>query len=153
MSEIYQMAGHLIRRLNQISLSVFSDETKKRGFDLTSIQFAILDAIDRNPDADQATIAGLIAYDRPTTGGVIDRLEARGLILRQINPNDRRARLVTLTDDGKTTLNTLRPIVRALQTEILDGLDDQEKATFIALASKIAEAGNEKSRAPLILKE
>ena len=45
MSEIYQMAGHLIRRLQQISVSVFTEHMRAAGYDLTPVQFAALSAI------------------------------------------------------------------------------------------------------------
>lgn len=151
MTEIYTMPGNLIRRLNQISLSIFQDETKAAGIELTSVQFAVLAALSENPGIDQATVAGLIAYDRPTTGSVLDRLETRDLIRRETNPTDRRARLVWITDQGKTVLERALPVVRKLQASILTGLSEEEKATFIALASKVAEAGNNLSRAPLII--
>ena len=52
------------------------------GFDLTPVQFAALAVIAEHPRIDQATLAGLIAYDRVTIGGVVDRLSQKGYILR-----------------------------------------------------------------------
>ena len=43
--DIYNYAGHLIRRLNQISTSVFQAGMKEAGQDLTPVQFAALNAI------------------------------------------------------------------------------------------------------------
>lgn len=145
------MAGHLIRRLNQISTSVFHDRMKARGYDLTPIQFAALNAIRANPGIDQATLAGLIAYDRPTIGGVVDRLEAKGYVSRIVSKRDRRAREVSLTRQGKTVLTKLTPVIRELQPHILTGLSDKERAEFLRLADKAATAGNSLSRAPLMM--
>ena len=148
--EAYEMAGHLIRRLQQISTQVFTTRAREAGFDLTSVQFAALNAIAQNPGADQATVAGMIAYDRATIGGVIDRLESKGLVQRTISKRDRRARELSLTDSGQETLGRLRSVVRALQPDILTGLNDEEKAEFLRLAAKAATAGNSLSRSPLI---
>ncbi|MFA5682853.1 MAG: MarR family transcriptional regulator, partial [Hydrogenophaga sp.] len=60
------MAGHLIRRLHQQSTQVFVQRTQAAGFDLTSVQFAALDAIHAHPGTDQASVAEMIAYDRAT---------------------------------------------------------------------------------------
>jgi len=84
-STIYNMAGHLIRRLNQISASVFQERVLACGHDMTSVQFAALNAISSNEGIDQATLAGLIAYDRPTIGGVVDRLEKKGLVTKVVS--------------------------------------------------------------------
>lgn len=149
MLELQDMAGHLIRRLHQISVSVFSERMKEAGFDLTPVQFAALSALQAHPDVDQATLAGLIAYDRVTIGGVVDRLEGKGLVSRTVSPQDRRARIVRLTDDGTVMLARARPLVRGFQSDILKGLTPSDAAQFMALMRKTTEAGNDQSRAPL----
>ena len=92
MLEFQKMPGHLIRRLHQISVSVFASQAAGAGFDVTSVQFAALSAIEAYPAIDQAGLAGLIAYDRVTIGGVVDRLVQKGYVDRQVSPRDRRAR-------------------------------------------------------------
>lgn len=149
MPEIHLMAGHLIRRLNQISVSVFQDRMAAEGLDLTSVQFAALAMLQQHPGIDQTTLAGLIAHDRATMGGVIDRLAAKGLLRRQVSPRDRRARVLSLTGEGEALLSRITPVVEALQSDILAGLSPAEQAIFLGLAAKVAAAGNELSRAPL----
>lgn len=150
MLELHDMAGHLIRRLHQISASVFAERMKAAGIDLTPVQFAALEALRTQPDVDQATLAGMIAYDRVTLGGVIDRLEAKGLVSRIVSPQDRRARLVRLTETGERLLQDAGPIVRGFQDTILTGLDAAERQQLIALMRKTTAAGNDQSRAPLL---
>ncbi len=150
--EIHNMAGHLIRRLNQISTSVFQDRMKAHGADLTPVQFAALNAIAANPGIDQASLAGLIAYDRATIGGVVDRLEAKGLVSRVVSQRDRRAREISLTPVGVRTLDKLVGVVRDFQDDILVGLDPDERKLFLELARKVATAGNSLSRAPLVMR-
>lgn len=149
MLEIHEMPGHLIRRLNQTSVSVFMDETGKKGFDLTPVQYAALNAIEAAPGLDQATLASHIAYDRVTIGGVVDRLEQKELLRRETNPKDRRARTLYLTGKGSETLAEIRPIVRETQTLLLSGLTTAEREQFVGLLQKACEAVNERSRAPL----
>lgn len=149
MLDIHKMAGHLIRRLNQISVSVFSDRVAQAGYDVTPVQYSALAAIAAHPGLDQATLAGLIAYDRVTIGGVVDRLEQKAYVQRVVSPRDRRARVLHLTDKGRDVLAALDPVVQALQSEILGGLTAPERETFLKLLEKTTDAGNELSRAPL----
>ena len=128
------MAGHLIRRLHQQSTLVFVQRTQAAGFDLTPIQFAALDAIHNHPGTDQATVAELIAYDRATIGGVIERLEQKGWVDRVVSERDRRAREMSLTADGQRIFKALVPIVRVLQDDILQSLSDADRARFLRLA-------------------
>lgn len=150
MSDIYHMPGHLIRRLHQISLSIFQDRMKAAGTDMTPVQFATLEALSTRPGIDQATLAGLIAYDRATIGGVVDRLETKGLVARATSPRDRRAKVLELSSKGVALIARLNPVVEEMQSDILPGLSADERDQFIALATRAAAAGNDRSRAPLI---
>ena len=131
-----KMAGHLIRRLHQQSNQVFQAHTQGAGFDLTSVQFAALDAVAQQPGIDQASLAAVIGFDRATLGGVVDRLEQKGLLLREVSAQDRRARQLQLTAEGRQLLAAVRPVVEALQADILAPLSKAERATFLALAHK-----------------
>lgn len=130
------MAGHLIRRLHQQSTQVFHERTQAAGLDLTSVQFAAVDAIARQPGIDQASLAGAISFDRATIGGVIERLESKGLVRREVNDQDRRARCLHLTAEGSQLLASSRPVVEALQADILAALSPAERRAFVALAQK-----------------
>ena len=134
--DMSEMAGHLIRRLQQQSTQVFLAQTQAAGLDLTSVQFAALDTIARHSGIDQATLAATISFDRATIGGVIDRLEQKGLVQRVVSEQDRRARQLHLTPEGAQLLAASRPVVEALQAEILAPLSAAERATFLALAHK-----------------
>lgn len=147
--DIYVMPGHLIRRLNQISVALFAERMAGMDLTLTPVQFATLYGIQAHPDVDQATLAGLVAYDRATLGKVIDRLESRGLIRRTVSPLDRRAKTLALTDKGQALLAQVRPHVREIQSDILTGLDKSERDIFLTMLRKVTVAGNERSRAPL----
>ena len=128
------MAGHLIRRLHQQATLVFVQRTQEAGFDLTPIQFAALDAIANQPGTDQARVAEMIAYDRATIGGVIERLEQKGWVRRVVSERDRRARELSLTPEGQRILKALVPVVRGLQDQILLSLGEVDRARFLKLA-------------------
>lgn len=132
--DLFDMAGHLIRRLHQQSVQVFVQRTQAAGFDLTPVQFAALDAIHANPATDQARVAEFIGYDRATIGGVIDRLEQKGWVRRVVSERDRRSRQLSLTPAGKRVRSSLLPIVTDLQEEILLSLGHSDRERFLRLA-------------------
>lgn len=148
MRDINNMPGHLIRRFHQISVAVFHAEVGDAGFDLTPVQFAALARIKDNPGIDQATLAGLIAYDRTTITGVVDRLVLKGLITRQVSDTDRRARVLHVTDDGREVLRKVTPAVEAAQEIMMCGLNDDEAEELMRLMHKATVAVNDLSRAP-----
>lgn len=133
---LFNMVGHVIRRLNQISTTVFHQRVKEAGYDLTPVQFAAMQILQSNPKIEQAQIAALIAYDRATIGGVIDRLEQKGYITRVVSKRDRRARECSLSELGKSAIENILVVVESLQQEILMGLNEQEREQFLVLAKK-----------------
>jgi DNA-binding MarR family transcriptional regulator len=143
------MPGHLARRFQQIAVAVFLAEVEDAGFDLTPVQYAALATIKSNPGLDQVTLAGLIAYDRTTITGVIDRLVQKGLAERRASRRDRRARELEITDAGRKTLRGIAPAVEAAQRLMLRGLTQKEAEELMRLLRKAIAAGNELSRAPL----
>jgi DNA-binding MarR family transcriptional regulator len=131
--ELFQMPGHLIRRLHQQSTHIFLLRTQLAGYDITPVQFAALEAIHAHPEADQAHVAERIGYDRATIGGVIDRMEKKKWVKRVVSARDRRSRELSLSADGERTRIALLPIVRDIQEEILLPLTPQHRATFLQM--------------------
>ena len=139
-AELYGMPGHLIRRMHQASQAIFDAEVTTAGIGLTSVQFAALTMIAAHPGIDQARLANAISFDRATTGGVIDRLEAKGLVRREIVKTDRRARRLHVEAAGEATLQAATPIVRHAQTLMLKSLSLAEQATLLRLLSKAVQS-------------
>src|SRR6201996_6332963 len=131
MQDTYAMPGHLARRFQQIAVAVFLAEVDAAGYDLTPVQYVALAAISANPGIDQVTLAGLIAYDRTTITGVVDRLAQKGLVERNESSRDRRARELKVTDTGRQTLRGITPAVETAQQIMLRGLTDKEAKEFM----------------------
>lgn len=149
MTDVNTMPGHLIRRYHQASVAIFHTRMAELGYDLTPVQYAALAKIEAHPGIDQVTLAGLIAYDRTTIGGVVDRLVQKDFLAREISATDRRARVLKLTELGSRTLHKLAPTVEAAQEQMLSGLDSLEKTEFMRLLQKATAGVNQMSRAPL----
>jgi DNA-binding MarR family transcriptional regulator len=138
--------GHAIRRLHQISVGVFLQEAGDLG--ITPVQYAALQTVGNQPGIDQRTLARNIALDASTTGGVVDRLEARGWLERKTSTEDRRARQLTLTLSGEQALRDAVPVMLRAQEQILAPLTESQRATFMELLQVLVTQNNELSRAP-----
>lgn len=71
-----------------MSIALFAQEMAV--FDVTAVQFAILQTLLDAPGADQITVAHKVALDAATSGSVVGRLEARGWLRRESDPQDKR---------------------------------------------------------------
>lgn len=147
-SEMYSLPSHLIRRLNQICVAQFATAMSDAKIDLTPVQYSVLWALEAFPGVDQASVAKQIGYDRATLGKVIDRLEAKSLIDRQVSQLDRRAREIYLTSEGKALLQKAHPVVSACQDKMLPGLSTQEREALVELLTRVTEAANAETTAP-----
>jgi len=147
--DLDDLPGHLIRRLQQVAVAVFHSEVEAIGLDITPVQFAALTRIGAHPGLDQATLAGLIAYDRTTIGGVVDRLVQKGFLTREVSEKDRRAKRLHMTEAGLAALEKLNPAVERAQAIMISGLDENEAKDFVRLLRKATDAVNDLSRAPL----
>lgn len=141
-----QQPGHLIRRLHQIAVGVFVQEASASG--VTPVQYAALQVVHQQPGIDQRTLARTIALDASTTGGVVDRLEARGWLERRMCPEDRRARQLVLTADGEQGLADTIPAMLRTQEQILAPLTARQRNDFMRLLQVLVTQNNALSRAP-----
>jgi DNA-binding MarR family transcriptional regulator len=144
--EISRMPGHLIRRMHQASQAIFDNHVSAGGYDLTSVQFAALTVIASKPGLDQASLARELSFDRATTGGVIDRLENKHLIRREVSATDRRARLLFLEAEGERVMQSVLPLAREAQSDMVSALSVQERALFLELLAKALGHAGEQTR-------
>jgi MarR family transcriptional regulator, transcriptional regulator for hemolysin len=86
-----------------------------------------LSTIDRahEPSA-QIAIAKRIGIEGPTLTRMLDTLEAEGLVVRRADPNDRRTKLIELTDAGKRALDEILAVAHNFRKSILNDLSDAE---------------------------
>lgn len=148
MKDIHDMPGHLARRFQQIAAAVFHAEMASTRLGLTPVQYAAMVTLSKQPGIDQATLASIIAYDRATIGGVVDRLVQKGLVTRVVSATDRRARVLRLTDSGKAAIVAAEPAVEAAQDAMLRGLSRTERSQLRRLLAKAIAASDEQRRPP-----
>ena len=139
------LPGHYIRRLQQIAVGIFMDETAD--VNVTPVQFALLFAASQETGLDQRTLAGRIGLDTSTIGAVVDRLESRELIERKVSPDDKRVRLLSVTPAGKKLLQGVMPAMLRAQDRMLAPLPKADRPKFMAMVKRIVEENNAWSRA------
>lgn len=138
--------GHLIRRLHQIHVALFLEECIE--YNLTPVQFGVLNVVADGNTYDQVTIAANVGVDRNTAADVIRRLASRGLLERPDNPTDKRTKLTKITTKGKQLVEAVLPNMIKAQLRMISPLTKAERAQFMALTRKLIEANDHSSRAP-----
>jgi DNA-binding MarR family transcriptional regulator len=144
--DVYDEPGHLIRRAQQIAVSMFRS-TMRNG--VTPIQYCVLRVLQDHPGIDQVTLARLCALDTSTAADLAVRLEERGLVRRMMPMKSKRYRLLHLTPEGTEIVKRLIPSAYVLSRRLLRALNKDEQKIFLRLLKKFVHLNNQESRAPL----
>ena len=128
-------------RISRIAAMV--DQSMDRVFQphgLTGGDFVVLAALRRSGTPYQLTPTALTRSMMVTSGGTtkrLDRLEARGLIRRDPDPADRRGTLVTLTEPGLATIDTVEPEHVQNENRLLATLSPNQRNTLTRLLREL----------------
>ena len=104
---------------------------------ISAAQFGALLLIEANPDISQSAVAESLRFDRSTLVQIIDRLEGRGLVVRNVSPTDRRSHALRLTDEGVSELTMLKDLALQHEADVTTGLSEAEQTQLISLLAKL----------------
>src|SRR6184192_4331248 len=135
--ELVASATFLLKRLG-----FSAKEQTMKAYEQTGLHpyhHGILTVLGESSSETQGAIADALGYDRGQLVGLLDELEERGLVERRRDPNDRRRHIVSLTSDGKRTLQKLRTLSKRIEDEFLSPLSEKERVNLHALLLRLAE--------------
>ncbi len=91
------------------------------------------------PAETQLALAQAISYDKTRLIGLLDELEADGLITRTPDPADRRARIISLTAAGTKRQAAARRAIRKMEGDVLAGLSAAERTRLRRTLARLAD--------------
>ncbi|MEU7630951.1 MarR family transcriptional regulator [Nocardia sp. NPDC049220] len=110
---------------------------------LTMWGYAVLLGLGDEPVYTQAALAKKIHADKTRIIGVLDELQERGLIGRDADPVDRRARLVSLTESGRALRDRAQHDIRAQEDRLLGQLTPADRRAFLRALHTLSVAVTE----------
>jgi MarR family transcriptional regulator, temperature-dependent positive regulator of motility len=125
---------HLMRRVLQRHTARWSAELP----DMTKAQWAVLLAVRAEPGRDEKAIGALAAIDKATLVPLVARLADRGWLTLEVDPSDRRRRLLRLTSAGRAAVKRAQPVVAAIDAAALEPLAGRERAALRALLARLS---------------
>ncbi|WP_030452760.1 MarR family winged helix-turn-helix transcriptional regulator, partial [Herbidospora cretacea] len=124
----------VLRRWQEIAEEAFKDLPHgSRGFHLLSV-------VVQEEVRTQGALATRLAVDRTVLTYVIDDLEKAGLIERQQDPRDRRARRIVATERGRKVQAEGEERMADAEAQVLGGLPEDQREAFRDYADRAAEA-------------
>lgn len=131
--ELRNTAFHLLRQLFQQHTSRWQHELPE----LTKPQYAVMRAIAEHPGIEQIALMEAAVSTKATLAEMLSRMESRGLVTRESDPQDKRRRFVYLTGEGETLLTSAMPLGDRVDDEFLGRLSDDEHKQFTQLVRKM----------------
>jgi len=139
--------GFLIRRLHQIHIHLFYEETQ--AFNISPVQYSLLSVLQQDGEMDQNTLARELGLERTSVAEVIPRLVDRGLILRRPSEKDKRYKLVSLTDEGASLVADMLDAVQRAHDRTVEALTPGERTLLTEMLLKLIEDKNDKISVPM----
>ncbi len=114
-------------------------DERARDLDLTRAQWRVLAQLRRREGINQRALAAILEIENITLTRHIDRLEAKGLVERRADPNDRRARILHLKRKTKPVLGKMRTLSEQTRAEALQGISRKDTDHLIDTLLRIKD--------------
>jgi len=131
------LLGYVLRRTQSAVFADFAGTFAKAGETLTPGEFGLLILVERNSGLSQMALARALGIDRSTLVPILNRLQARGLLVRRASPSDGRTHALGLTPAGEKALAKYARLVKAHEKRIASRLSATEARTLIELLEKV----------------
>jgi DNA-binding MarR family transcriptional regulator len=137
-AEVAEFAGQLFFRLWRTTHTRTAEALQTIG--LTTASFGLLNVLGARDGAIQQQLSADMGIDPSAMVSLIDELEGAGLAERRRRPGDRRAWEVTITVEGRRTLELGRRLVTQVEDEVLEGLSGGERRQLMSLLRRALES-------------
>lgn len=139
--------GFLVGDLARLFRQRFEEAIAAEGLEITAGEARTLFHASASPGIRQSALAELMRVEPMTLVNFLDKLEARGLVARELDPQDRRAKLVQVTTSAGPVLDRVRPLADAVRAQACRGIDAAEvertRAALLAMRRNLSKAGPE----------
>lgn len=108
-------------------------------YNLTPPQFGLLASLWERDGLSQGELGLILDVDRTTLTGIIDRLEKSGLVQREVDPLDRRSKLIYLTALGRQYEERVMPVAQEVNHFFSQKFSPEELEKFLVLLKKFEE--------------
>jgi DNA-binding MarR family transcriptional regulator len=128
-------------QLRMVQAAVWSDLVAAlQPFGLRPSQYSVLLILRAAPGSRQQDIGEALGIQRPNLAAMIDGLEKRGLIRREINPADRRSHALSLTDEGVALLIKADAAHAVHEDRLAEGMEGLDAEALLPVLRRIASA-------------
>ena len=129
--------GFLFNDIARITRGVFAREIEASKLPVTAAEARVMAHMARSGPTRQHLLAESLGMTPMSLTGFLDRLEAAGLVAREADPKDRRAKIVTLSPKAAGTLAQIAQAGERTEQLISNGLCPEDWQTFLKTARQL----------------
>ncbi len=129
-SEIYKLNNRINKKFEKLQRKIIQKEN------LTTAQYSILQQLWKNDGIKFKQLADACCCSQSTITGIVDTMEKKDVVIRKMNPEDRRSVLVMLTDKGKK-LEKETPNINSILDNCCSGFDPNDIQLLTILLKKL----------------
>ena len=126
-----------LSKANQIGIRFLGQKVAK--LHITPVQAMILGFLHDEDRITSSALGKKTELDSATLTGILYRLEAAGLIQRQVHPHDRRSIQIHLTEQGKEMGAEAAQVIAQANREFLAALSAEEQNALMVLIGKLRD--------------
>jgi DNA-binding MarR family transcriptional regulator len=106
-------------------------------FDITAEQWQVLLNLSQQNNINQKVLSEIVKKDQPTLTRMLDILERKSLVKRQVSKDDRRSFCIEITEKGLTLTKKLIPYIEDIFKKILNGISEEHLNIYLSVLNQI----------------
>ncbi|MEZ6852631.1 MarR family winged helix-turn-helix transcriptional regulator [Halodesulfovibrio aestuarii] len=132
--------GYAVAMTHRMQAAKAKEKVSQYGITFGQVPF-LIEILHNKEPMTQDALSKALFIDPAATARAVEQLEIKGFVTREVNPKNRRQKLVSATDKANWIKGDLRSSLRETMQEMLAPLTAEEQKTLTTLLSKVCEHG------------
>ncbi len=130
--------GRITQQISRALGKRFEQISREKGIHMRPDQWSVLSLLYHKGSQSHNAIGEILFMDKVSVSRTIERMEKKGLVAREVSGNDKRVRIVSLTDAGRSAYGKLSPLAEMTISEALKDLHKEETRELFRSLEKVS---------------
>ena len=137
-ARLRHLASYLLNRIVHRYNQTLQSELKQKG--MTTIIMRTVVSLKVNGALTVSELCVHAIAEQPTMSRTLDKMEAEGLIAREVSEADQRVRVIRLTAAGEALYDNIWPVMIGANEDMLKGISPADRADLMRILTQILES-------------
>jgi DNA-binding MarR family transcriptional regulator len=132
-----KVVGRYLGGLHRFARRYFAAEMER--LDLPPVAFPLLMRLRHRDNVSQEDLVSDFLVDKGTVARTLSNLERAGLVVREVDPADRRIKRVSITEKGREVAGELKAVARTWDGKLTEGFSDEEREQLLNYLARMKD--------------